>query len=304
MNYFKLIVLALFMMLPGMMMAQEEGEETEPAIAYGYQNTIEVAMGTGRNLKSYPQLVDKGIGSFGHGEWGFNINMRYSGFFSKHWGAYVQLDALSLGTYASQLEGPLSKHYNKGGKEVRVPDCFICGFGSDYGSSYGSYTLGVVYRYDVGHWSFRPRLGVGLFKQHYASSEFYVIDTNTMKDVDVVTQSIETSKGKLPSSKAFSYTPSMQVTFSPRRHFFFSAEVQWTGTIGHLYQRMVTEHYVAWEPQDWPDELDYIGIYCDGYDYAGKTADHRTRVQMGNFLQLRLGVGWNIGHNQNAKRRR
>lgn len=280
----------------------QEKEEQDPPLTYGYNHTIELSMGTGRNLKSYSQLPDQGIALFGHDTWGLDIDFRYSYFFSRHWGAYVQLEALNLGTYSDAMEPALSRHYNLEDKEVRIND--DCNIGYDIGSAYGMYLLGCVYRYDIGRWSFRPRLGMGVIRQRDEIALYDVVDTKTYHNIERVELYTTQHNGKCRDRySAFAYTPSLQVTISPRRHFFFSAEVQWTGTIGHLYQRTIANEYYAEEPLD--EKPDEWGYYHNNshLEFVKKTDDHMDRLQMGNFLHFRLGVGWNIGHNRNENRR-
>lgn len=280
-----------------------QDETTEPPIAYGYNHTVELSMGTGRNLKDYSQLSDLGIGLMGHDAWGFEFNLRYTRFLSRHWGAYAQIDALRLGTSSDQLERGLAPHYNHNGKEVLVSSDILCFSFLDFGSFYQQYLLGAAYRYDVGRWSFRSRLGAGFLCQSSGYASFYVMDSQTRHDYEEVQLRTTNNRGEMPDDfYAFAYSPSLQVTFTPCTHFFFSAEVQWTGTIGHLYQHTQAYQYYAYEEQHWkPDEY---GFFCPGRsELIGKTDDHFNRMQMGNFLQLRLGFGWNIGWNRNASKR-
>lgn len=279
-------------------------ETSNPPIAYGYNHTIELALGSGHNLKSYTQLPDQGVALFGDDVWGVNFSFRYSRFFGQHWGAFAQISCQSLGADYFDLEDHLARQYNHNGKETRYGGEFVCGFGNDFGSYYHSYLLGPVYRYDVGRWSFRPRFGIGLMRQFRESVDFFVVDTRTDCDYERVEFSTVNHLGKADEYfNAFAYSPSMQVTFSVGTHFFFSAEAQWIGTIGHLYQRTVVKQYRADEPQTWQPERDgYFYINGDS-KFVRNNDDILTRVQMGNFMQFRLGLGWNIGHNQNAKRR-
>ena len=282
--------------------AQEE--EQDPPIAYGYNHTLEIGIGNGHNLKSYSKLPDKGTALFGHDAWGIDVDIRYTRFFSSHWGAFIHLNALSLGNEDYKLEKPLSEYYNHGSKEVRVGnDDFECGFGYDNGASYGMHMLGVVYRYDIGRWSFRPHFGIGRIHQHDSTSDFYVVDTSTDDKFEWVSLTTVNKMGKRHAHfNAFAYSPSIQITFSPRRHFFFSAEMEWTGTIGHLYQHTKALQCKATEPQDWKPESDGF-FFIPSYEYHGvKTDDHLDRVQMGNFIQFRFGIGWNIGHNRNVRK--
>lgn len=283
-----------------MTMAQET--TLESAWEYGYDHTLEMSFGRGSNLKGYSQLPDEGVALCGHDCWGIGFDLRYSRFVSRHWGWFGQINWLSLSNDNLQLEAPLSRHYNPDGREVRVDAGNDCGF-NDCGSFYDNYLVGAVYRYDIGRWSFRPRLGIGLIRQFSESAEYYLIEPrHSDRDYQTVELTTANHDGKAYDHfNAFAYSPSIQVNFAAGRHFFFSAEAQWLGTIGHLYQRSVTKQYIADEPQDWQPEKDgYFWIKGDSR-YIKTTDDHLTRFQMGNFLQFRLGLGWYIGRNRNGR---
>lgn len=286
-------------------------KDEDPPLEYAYDHTLEIQLGTGANLNDYSQLPDQGIALFGSDIWGFDFNFRYTRFFSRHWGAYAQLNALALNADNDYLEQPLRQHYNHGGKEVRMDncwedECFNFGLAGDCGSDYVTGLLGVTYRYDAGRWSFRPRLGLGLLLQSDSSYDgFYVIDTNTQDTYEWVKFTFEDRPGHAYHSiPAFAYSPAFQLTFSTSNHFFISAEVQWMGTIGHAYQHTVSEQFRTELPQDWDwDSFHSNGGFClrNPSHFVQKTDDHRDRLQMGNFIQFRIGVGFNIGHNRNEK---
>lgn len=280
-------------------------KDEDPPLEYAYNHTIDLQIGSGRNLTSYSELPDQGIGVFGHDSWGFDLDLRYTRFFSRHWGAYFQFGILSLGTHYDDMVEPLTHHYNHGGKEVRIDDEWYCGLiSSDCGSFYDRYLLGATYRYDVGRWSFRPRLGLGIMRQYDSHSHFYVVDNNTHADYEHVDLYSTNSRGETKTVPAFAYSPSLQICFSTCSHVFISAEVEWTGTIRHLYQRTIAKQYHTSELNDWqPNEFEYFLLFGDR-EFVKKTDDHLTRVHMGNFLQLRIGIGWNIGWNRNEGHRK
>lgn len=286
-------------------------KDEDPPLEYAYDNTLEIQLGTGRNLNDYSQLPDQGIALFGSDIWGFDINLRYTRFFSRHWGAYFQFNGLVLNASDDHLEHPLRQHYNHGGKEVHMvnhwyDECFKFGYIDDCGSDYLTGLVGATYRYDVGRWSLRPRLGLGLLIQSGSSYDgFFVVDTNTQDSYEWVKFTLEDRPGHAYHSiPAFAYSPALQLTFSTNNHFFFSAEVQWMGTIGHAYQHTVVEQFRNELPQDWDWESSHLhgGSNLLNHSYlVQKTDDHRDRLQIGNFIQFRIGVGFNIGHNRNEK---
>lgn len=291
------LLIAAFATLP--LSAQET--QSDPPVAYGYSYTIEAAFGNVRNLKSYAQLPDQGIALLNHADLGADLSLRYTQFFTRHWGAYAQLDAFFLEGYSLDMQEPLSECYNHGSKEVRITYDFD-DLSQGISSSHGMYLFGAVYRYDIGKWSFRPRLGIGKIHQHSQQNGFYVVDTHTEHDYEQYTLSTTDRDGRyVRRFNAFAYAPSIQITFTPRLHFFFWTELQWTGTIGYLYQQTRIAQYRATEPQDWQPESDQYFYIYGPTEYVKKVGEHRERVQMGNFLQFRIGIGWNIGRNRNAR---
>lgn len=304
-------LLALLLMASSVTQAWAYDKDEDPPLEYAYGHTLEIQFGTGRNLNDYSQLPDQGIALFGSDIWGFDLNMRYTNFFSRHWGAYAQFNILLLSASYNHVKTPLSQHYNHDGKEVYMPNrwldkCFSCGLADDIGSDCITGLVGVAYRYDVGRWSLRPRFGLGLLcKYDSGNSGFYVVDTNTPDTYEWVRLTLEDRPGHTPPSiPAFAYSPALQLTFSTSNHFFISAEVQWMGTIGHAYQHTVSEQFRTELPQDWDwDSFHSNGGFClrNPSHFVQKTDDHRDRLQMGNFIQFRIGVGFNIGHNRNEK---
>ena len=295
------LTFALLLVTPiGQVYAQDEADDLP--LAYGYHHTIDLSLGTGTNLKGYSSMPDHGVGLFGHNSQGVDFSLRYTRFASPHWGWFAQINLLNLSNSPAEFERQLARHYNHGSHEVRV-DYSDPSWINDIGSSYDIYLAGIAYRYDFDRWSFRSRFGMGLISQDYQHVNYYVVDVSTTDSFESFSLKTTDQHGKYQSDfNAFAYSPQFQVAYSVSTHFFFSAEVQWTGTIGHLYQHTKAAQYRASEPQDWEPAIDgYFHIYSP-CTLVRKTDDHLNRVQMGNFLQFRFGVGWNIGHNRNAKR--
>lgn len=299
--YQKLLLMLLFAC--SMTEAQAYDNDEDPPLEYAYNHTIDFQLGTGANLTDYSQLPDEGVALFGHKSWGFELDFRYTQFFTRHWGAFAQLGFFSLGTSDGQLVNTLSNFYYHNGQKVLAPYDDWCGvFGNSYGSAYILSMVGAAYRYDIGRWSFRPRLGLGINWQGHPTSYYYIIDTNTPDLYEEVELHTENHAGHSRVVPGFAYSPSFQITFSTCSHFFLSAEMQWIGTIGHVYQHTIAKQWHTDEPQDWQPYEDYGYIINCPTHFIQTTDDHRDRLQMGNFIQFRFGIGWNIGWNRNEKR--
>jgi len=266
------------------------GQEEDPALPYAYRNTLEISIGNARNLKSYSKLVDGGLSQAGANTAGIDFTARYSFFPSRHWGGFIQAEATPYAITDSELEYA-TRHYYDNKPE---PSDQLYWNGGNMSSSYGTFLLGGVYRYDISRWSFRGRVGAGLRRQ---SNESFSCRTLNIYSGD------EYGHAK-DYFRAFAYNTSLQCCFTPRRHFFFLAEASWTGTIGHLFQ--YTEEYqithgsfndIVEDPHS-PTGYVYAGIPEANYE---RISCKRQRISMGNFLNIRFGIGWNIGHNRNAK---
>lgn len=278
-------------------------KDEDPPLEYAYDHTLEIQLGTGANLNDYSQLPDEGVALFGHKSWGFEFDFRYTRFFARRWGAFAQIQLFSLGTTDGQMLSSLSPHYNHDGHKVVAAVDDLWDLTGRNGSVYFVNMVGAAYRYDIGRWSFRPRLGLGVNWQAARYAEYYIIDTNTQDMYERVELHTEDQAGHSSHYiPGFAYSPSFQVTFSANNHFFFSAEMQWIGTIGHVYQHTEAKQWRADEPQDWHPIEDFVlQPHFLPSHFVQKTDDHRDRLRMGNFIQFRIGVGFNIGHNRNEK---
>jgi hypothetical protein len=234
--------------------------------------------------------MDKGITQAGASKVGLDGLLRYSFFASRHWGAFVQVENSLFWVDELEMNPAAKKYYRERNSEFY--NLHYCDDKDKTGSKYnpGSHTalLGAVYRYDVGPFSFRGRLGAGWRLQNTEVVNYIaVVGKGTyytpapMEDIYFYT----CDKNGKPDrwNSAFAYNASLQGCITPGRFTFFSLELSWTGMAGHMYQ--MTE----------------VREYGQSFDDPTCTviSKQRERISFGNFLNLRLGIGWNIGRNRN-----
>ncbi len=290
--------------------AQNE-EEEDPALPYAYRHTIDVSIGSVHNLHSYSKLIDKGITQAGAKSAGIDISFRYSIFLSQHWGMYAQVELSEFTVTDEELRSEMRAYY----RSVN-PNSSGIGY-SAYNSSYMEHSMflgGAVYRYDVGHWSFRTLVGAGIrkfwpddFCYTFGSPVYYSDETSqpTQSSSHEVYFYAGNSKGESEECfRAFAYNTTLKCCFTPRRHMFFTAEVAWTGTIGHYFQyTKISQSNYSYGNHLIEDPYSPTGhVYVSGHETQySPISQLRQRISMGNFLNFRLGIGWNIGWNRNAK---
>lgn len=263
-------------------------------LPYGYNNTVEGGFGImSGNLKSYDNMEDKGIALFGKGDgisFRPSVSLRYSRFLTRHWGAFFQFK------FESDRRSPyaLVDYYAD-----RQPGVYEYDSWWKIGTANSVLMLGAVYRHDFGRWSLRPRIGAGVGEL----GNSYVFFSR-IEEIDQVTVLQHRYKFMLSDSNGndkdyphvFSYGTSLQLTYTPRCHLFFFVEGDWTGTIGHVYQKVTSEDYKvrsAFKDTQFYREFEE--------PIEGSLTTHLTRVSAGHRLSFRLGAGWNIGWNRNCK---
>ena len=298
-----------------MLLANAEAQTAEQ-LPYGYRHTIEFSMGHSRNIATYGFLPDKGL-SVCAADRGFDFQLRYSLFFTKHWGAYATMTAAGYPTSADATERAMERDgrytYTN---EVRYDyECFVDDY--DDGGSASSLWLmaGGVYRYDIKRWSFRGRLGLGFgdirprgaeyIQEDKLTSQHRPIDAKYVKEIAIDGGTSDKSQRFLnhTHNHTFAIAPSLQVTFTPRHHMFFSAEVGFIGNIGKQHMRIRTYNVEMIDPDS--DKPAMFPIYGMGeygeavYNRAEMISVEHHKLNPGQFMTFNLGIGWNIGWNSN-----
>lgn len=267
---------------------------------YAYQNTIEFGIGTSHDYQTYNTFPDKGLGMFGRGggidNAGIDLSLRYTRFFSRHWGAFFELgfDNLEVGDEAISEYLEKNKAKNDPYDYFTIPE-FICWCSDDNGSVYPHLMVGPTYRYDFGRWSLRGRVGMGYTRFLNSGAEYHKKNGDDVKWVDYA---ICDKRGETIynyDKRCFSLKPSIQLTFTPRRHMFISLEVSYLST---FMRANVSEKTYTFKPWEGVPEGDYL-YYNQGTWNLDSQKVFSTKI--GNPLAIRFGFGWNIGWNQNQR---
>lgn len=294
----KLFILLLSCCLPLAGMAQSEDDEKDPPIDYAYQNTLEFFGGPSWIFGHYDNLMDKGLGCFGKGVTdGANFQLRFSHFFGRKWGGFVQFSFSPIYGEEKKLGKRMMDDSQVQGDKWSVIDwCDWGHYGG--GCTYGDAIVGVVYRYDFGnHWSLRPRVGIGYRSMGVWGGDETIsrnINPNVTEHYHYVFSICDRHGNEIDRSRTrrWACKSSLQLQFTPRHHLFFSAEVGWSSTMGHLYQSTTRHHYFE-------EEAHVEGLYRRNEITISRDQRVNRVRQMGNFLDLSFGIGWNIGWNRN-----
>jgi len=276
----------LLVLIPANVWAEEE-EEAPRQIAYAGKYSLEFQIGSSQNLKGYSKLPDDGAAVLGAGVLQTMVGGRLTMFQDKHWGYFMEFYFSMRTTDNEQL---YKKYKNLGIRNydgsAAEKHCYMV---DDIGS--GNLMLGAMYRYDISRWSFRPRFGMGWRSFQDAENGVVFDQKNSLSEhtYHEYMSSLENrSKTSAHAYNAFVYSPGVQVCFTPHNRMFFHLDFSWMGTLSKLYQ--VNSYQVINERET----IDTEGrFYWKQTEYPAET--HRQRVSMGNFLNIRLGIGWNIG---------
>lgn len=292
-TFFYKPLLSLFLMLvPVLAWADDDDEDDEP-IQYPYAGCIslEAQLGISRNLKDYGKLPDKGTAIFTSGATNVMVGARMSLFPKKQYGGFFEAmfsqssDDLNLNNKFSN-EGYLDYDGDKSWKHCSNYDYDL--FDDVYSVTL---LLGPVYRYDISRWSFRPRFGLGWrilmdvengVTIHQRNSP--VLSTNYVHSFSLEDRHHTKSK----TYHAFVYAPGAQICFTPHNRMYFTLDVSWMGTLSKIYQVNSTQIVTERETIDTTGRFYWTETY-------GPEESTRQRVSMGNYINLRFGVGWNIG---------
>lgn len=157
---------------------------------------------------------------------GMTFNLDYTRFLSKHWGIYLE-GGLS-GSSASK------KNFQKTIAKLDKGDFTYSSFKirKEYPGDFAAEALiGAVYRYNIGNWSIRPRLGAGIAEYYQREYRYYRTDIASSEGLPQAvivqpeknTHSIRTVE---PAVKA-----EIEFLYYLARHFHIGAELGVTGYI-------------------------------------------------------------------------
>jgi len=240
---------------------------------------------------------------------GADFGGRYTYFFGKHFGIYGQL--MLAGTDANERNYYSTVNKADGNKYSYNPY-------SSYVQESNSYsptmTAGAAFRYDKGKLSVRPRVGVGFAiydndcdgtyirydrNDHTTpGSYYYTIYREPSYDYIVSDYSSNT----VCDMPTFLVQASLQLTYTIRTHFYFSAEAGCNYMTAPMEKvRGYYDAVSAYNPETWVDAVadsDYKDVVVPDYNHPHETS---TMTRVGSLLYFNIGVGWNIGWNRNER---
>ncbi len=271
---------------------------------YGYRHTLELSFSQPFGV-GHVSGYDHGLSLKGDNEGDVGYMMRYSNFFTRHWGVFASFDFFSTQIDGYKYLECLDEYHPAYCHDIPEPSYPT---NNDWYDMYAyGWMFGPTYRYDRGRWSYRARLGVGrvTFERHHDAQDFEFVrhDVAAAGPVDhdffadhsferiVLTNVDADHLGAHATRRHLTIEPSVQATFSVGEHFFVSVDVGYRIVCGSYYQRMtVTPVSYAVNPEP-------------HFEPAGNSTTTYDRLRACDFLSLRLGLGWNIGWNRNERRR-
>lgn len=279
------------------------GNKGKSNLRYAYDHTVELQAGVSVMPYLYSGDVRKTV-TFASGG---NIQARYSYFIGKHWGIFASLSsdlASSGGTgYFRTL------NYADGDKYRYSPN--YSGSIMDY--CLNSAIVGGVYRFDFGHWSLRPRIGIGIGSYEISSCGYERFSRSDITAYPEFTRYSVNYKEEdfLVSGSSFQgYRNDLavvgfagcQITYTFKRHFFISAEVSLKAFCAPNISltKQVTQAVSAYNPKDWAEAV-YTYDSIDSYKYNWKDATETRAALPWGLCSVQIGIGWNIGWNRNDK---
>lgn len=260
--------------------APEHAEaQTKSLLPYGYGHTFEMSAGPAGMVNSLRPGMSKSccVG-------GFDFNMRYSYFFGRHFGAYIGFSSSGFNLGTDKLFGSFDDRYiYKASKNMY-----------SLSETEAGISLGGVYRYDFGRFSLRPRVGIGYFGYNTTDYNYYKFSAvGQEKDPEHIYIG-ESSKN------CISIEASLQLTLSVSRHFFFSLEAGGRALPGRYQAEAVVFDTKTKAPETWKQDL--LDVNLNRHIDTALLSKGTERIPVGCALYAKIGLGWNIGFNRNARK--
>ena len=273
---------------------------------YEYQDELEEFGGPGIGIFSVSSEAGKALGSTA--EAGI-LALRFTHYFSGHFGAYAMFGAEGASVGAADYFGALNKleggkyryRYNRGTYDM--------GFGP-------LFTLGGVYRLDFGSCGFRARAGLGygrMIKDSYTYERLSRADDGTSGSTYYSFEPKEkgSQSDYLAGSSYYSEYNAPAIVFSASAQFIYKmgrfylmAEAGLSGSPSRAtVERTVTGTVPAYNPSNYVEAVAY-----DGYRYAWVKDDSSVKVSTiqqgaGVTLHAAFGIGLCLGRSNKLQNR-
>lgn len=226
-----------------------------------YNRFWELGIGMGMNLNSYNTLPDNGRAFFSKGKPLTDYSLRFQRFFDRHWGAFLSYDiTISHSRNCREILKGMSPQH---GMAYLLPtDERVRGI-SRFGIS-----IGLIYRHDIRRWSFRPYLGIGVTGDDIGDSEFiYYSKAHGSNDMQKTKMSLDS--GDDLGYSGINITPGISVNYTLTGALYVFCDCSC-----HIHP---CKGDVEWMTTDINHQL--------------PVDQGRSKVQMGNLLTLKAGVG-------------
>ena len=203
------------------------------------RNAIDIGMGATFSYIDMPEYMGKKAFATGA-----DFGLRYSRYFTKEWGAFLQGEIKGNSSpsalYFSKLETLENNQYTYEG--------FKTGPESPGRLFYGIFAGG-VYKYDIGRWSFIPRVGLGVTEYHSKNNRYYRIPANGEENKRQAViigrydgEYVSSDSQVLPAIKA-----GMQFKYAVGEHFNIGADLDLTMFMSN-YECAVRTYNTSYDP--------------------------------------------------------
>ena len=271
---------------------------------YAYGHSIDVLYGDNFT----PYKIDRAVNPSNGIATGGKFDIRYTTFIRPWIGVYAQAGVSRakesatgyLGAY-NEADGGLYRY-----KAYSI-NSFKAGNDKMISAGFGPYfILGAAFRYDIGQFSFRPRLGVGngrfLFKP-FAYEKVARDGVSAAPSIyyrslyqDVYDYLIDSQVKDTKSASATIIQASIQVSYTFNDHFYFSLEGGLLNSPTRVkIHEMVYTGESDYNPESWAQAVydsGKIGQWTiDTSKYTENLLEHR----IGGSGYLQFGIGWNFG---------
>ncbi|MGN0190230.1 MAG: hypothetical protein ACI39U_01110, partial [Candidatus Cryptobacteroides sp.] len=233
--------------------------------------------------------------------------LRYSYFISKHWGIFASLSADLASSGGTGYFRTLN--YADGDKYKYSP----CRNTSVLDYCLNSAIVGGVYRFDFGHWSLRPRVGIGIGSFEISSGgyeRFSRTDDSAFPDYTTYSVNVKEQDFLMAGSSFYRYRSDWalvgyagcQICYTFKRHFFLSAEIAVKGWYSPniTLTKKVVPAVTAYAPENWAEAV-YTYDCRDSYKYNWDDVTETEASLPWAMCSVQIGVGWNIGWKRNDR---
>ena len=251
------------------------------------KNAIDI--GTGATM-SYVNLFEHdGQKAFSAG---INFSLRYTRFFDRHWGAFIQGDASSNSASRNAYFGKVRSLDGN----LYTYNWFKTG-STTQGSSHIGIFAGTVYRFDAGRWSFRPRIGIGASGYGLNRSNYYrtpSISSSTDRQAVLILPSEDENKRSFTRTLAAGKI-GMQFKYSITDHFYLGADID-------LTVFMARHEYIAriYETKKKEQDLGSViaGLLTLGlmedYERTDLVSETKTNALLPPIASISFSLGWDF----------